>query len=95
MTLPSIEVVVNREDFSRIFVKEHDNLCQTIHIVDLFHSSHRLEHNQYDIVYRILLDDDYRKLLTEAGFTDIQIYGDYNMSLYDKSSRRLIVVAKL
>ena len=95
LTLPSIEVVVNREDFSRIFVKEHDNLCQTIHIVDLFHSSHRLEHNQYDIVYRILLDDDYRKLLTEAGFTDIQIYGDYDMSLYDKSSRRLIAVATL
>ncbi len=95
LTLPSIEVVVNREDFSRIFVKEHDNHCQTIHVLDLFHNSHRLEHNQYDIVYRILLDDDYRKLLIEAGFTDIQIYGDYDMSLYSKSSRRLIVVAKL
>ena len=95
LTLPSIEVVVNRKDFSRIFVKEHDNQFQTIHVLDMFHSSHRLEHNQYDIVYRILLDDDYRRLLIQAGFSDIQIYGDYDMSPYDENSCRLIVVAKL
>lgn len=95
LTLPSIEVVINREDFSRIFVKEHDNYMQTIHVLDVYHNPYRLEHNQYDIVYRILLDNDYRNLLMQAGFTDIQIYGDYNLSLYDKSSQRLIVVAKL
>src|SRR5690606_416228 len=35
LTLPSIEVVVNRSDFSRIFIKEHDGRFQTIHILDL------------------------------------------------------------
>lgn len=95
LTLPSIEVVVNRNDFSRIFVKEHDDRFQTIHVLDMFHSPHRLEHNQYDIVYRILLYDDYRNLLVQAGFSDIQIYGDYDMSDYNKGSKRLIVVAKL
>ncbi len=95
LTLPSIEVVVNREDFSRVFIKKHDNHLQTIQILDIFHSPKRLEHNQYDIVYRILLDNDYRRLLQEAGFSDIQIYGDYDMSAYDKGSRRLIAVAKL
>ncbi|MFX4262259.1 class I SAM-dependent methyltransferase [Pelotomaculum propionicicum] len=94
LSLPSIEVVVNREDFSRIFVKEHDNQFQTIHILDLFHSVHRLETNQYDIVYRILLDEDYRRLLSQAGFINIQIYGDYDMSAYSKNSWRLIVVAE-
>lgn len=34
LTLPSIEVVVNRDNFSRIFVKEHDDQFQTIHVID-------------------------------------------------------------
>jgi len=94
LTLPSIEVVINRPDFSRIFVKEHDDRFQTIHVLDLFHSPQRLESNQYDIVYRILLDDDYKRLLSQAGFTSIQVYGDYSMNSYNKKSWRLIVVAE-
>lgn len=94
LTLPPIEVVVNREDFSRIFVKERDQNLQTIHIVDLHHTLNRVEQAQYDIVYRILLDDDYRKLLSQAGFSDIQLYGDYDLRPYDKNSKRLIVVAR-
>lgn len=94
LSLPSIEVVINREDFSRIFFKEHDEQFQTIHVLDLFHNQQRLEHNQYDIIYRILLDEDYRKLLSQAGFTNIQIYGDYDLTPYDKDSKRLIVVAE-
>jgi glycine/sarcosine N-methyltransferase len=94
LTLPSIEVVVNRPDFSRIFVKEHDGRFQTIHVLDLFHSADRVESNQYDIVYRILLDEDYKRLLPQAGFTNIRIYGDYKMNNYDEKSWRLIVVAE-
>ena len=40
--------------------------------MDLFHSAERMESNQYDIVYRILLDKDYEKLLPQP---DLQIYG--------------------
>jgi len=94
LSLPAIQVVVNRKDFSRVFVIEHDDRFQTIHILDLFHSDTRIENNQYDIVYRIILDDDYRKLLSSAGFKDVQIYGDYDMSEYTEQSRRLIVVAR-
>ena len=53
-----------------------------------------MENNQYDIVYRIILDDEYRGLLTKAGFNNINIYGDYDRSPYDKESKRLIVVAQ-
>jgi hypothetical protein len=60
----------------------------------LFHSDNRTESNQYDIVYRIILDDEYKRLLTEAGFDDICIYGDYDMSAYSEKSHRLIVVAR-
>jgi len=94
LTLPSIEVVVNRPDFSRIFVKEHNDRFQTIYVLDLFHNAQRLESNQYDIVYRILLDEDYKRLLSQAGFTNVQIYGDYNMKDYNENSWRLIVVAE-
>lgn len=94
LSLPSIEVVVNRPDFSRIFVKERNDRFQIIHVLDLFHSAQRLESNQYDIVYRILLDEDYRRLLPQAGFTNIRIYGDYDMNSYDNNSWRLIVVAQ-
>ncbi len=94
LTLPPIEVVINRGDFSRVFVKEHDSRFQTIHVLDLYHSPQRMEQNQYDIVYRILLDDDYRQLLSQAGFGNIQIYADYHFGEYNKNSRRLIVVAQ-
>ena len=93
LSMPPIEVVVNREDFSRIFVMEQNGVFQTIHVLDLFHSKDRIENNQYDIVYRILLDNDYRRLLAEAGFNSIDIYGSYDMSKYDEESRRMIVVA--
>jgi glycine/sarcosine N-methyltransferase len=94
LTLPSIEVVVNRPDFSRIFVKERKDRLHTIHILDLFHSAERLESNLYDIVYRILLDEDYNRLLPQAGFSKVHIYGDYDMNEYNDQSRRLIVVAE-
>ncbi|GCF95581.1 methylase [Enterococcus florum] len=94
LSLPAIEVVVNREDFSRIFVKEHDDQFQTIHVLDLFHSPQRSENNQYDIVYRILLDEDYRRLLQQAGFEEVQIFGDYQRTPYEETSGRMIVVAR-
>lgn len=94
LSLPPIEVVINRTDFSRVFVKEHDNQFQKIHVLDLFHSENRSESNQYDIIYKIILDDDYRILLSRAGFKNIQIYGDYDNGIYNEKSRRLIVVAQ-
>lgn len=94
LKLPPIETVVNREDFSRIFVKEYDGRLHTINIVDLYHSKERLESNQYKIIYRVLLEDDYQRLLLKAGFKRVDIYGDYDKSPYQKESRKLIVVGR-
>lgn len=85
---------MNRNDFSRVFVKEHNNQFQTIHVLDLFHSDKRMENRQYDIVYGIMLDNEYRRLLQAAGFESVQIYGDYDRSPYNQKSKRLIVVAR-
>lgn len=94
LKLPPIEVVVEREDFTRVYVKEYDDRFQTIHILDLYHSKDRLKNQQYDVKYRLLFDEDYKDLLSKAGFTDICIYGDYYRSPYTRDSRRLIIVAK-
>lgn len=94
LQLPPIEVVVEREDFTRVYVKEHDDRFQTIYILDLYHSKDRMENRQYDVKYRLLFDKDYVDLLTKAGFHDVRIYGDYHRNLYTEESRRLIVVAK-
>jgi len=92
---PPIEVVVNREDFSRIFVKESKNGFLTIHVLDLFHSAKRTESNQYDIVNKILFDKDYKRLLEQAGYSGIHFYGDYQMNAFENdTSRRIIVVAE-
>ena len=94
LKLPPIEVVVEREDFTRVYVKEHDDRFQTIHILDLYHSKDKLENNQYDVKYRLLFDNDYKELLSKAGFKEIHIYGDYYRNPYTEDRRRLIIVAK-
>jgi ubiquinone/menaquinone biosynthesis C-methylase UbiE len=94
LTLPAIQVIVNRNDFSRVFVIERDGHLQTIHAVDLFHSDSRTEINQYEFVRRIILDDEYRVLLSEAGFQRVSFLGDYDKCKYNGESRRLIVVAQ-
>ena len=68
LKLPPIEVVIEREDFTRVYVKEYDDRFQTIHILDLYHSKDRLENHQYDIKYRLLFDEDYKDLLSKSRF---------------------------
>lgn len=97
--LPPIEVVVNDRDFSRIFVKElqteNDMDFLDIHILDLHHDYGSCTHNQYDMRYRLLLDDDYRRLLGEAGFSSVSVVGDYDMTPYNPdTSARMLVVAE-
>lgn len=94
LQLPTIEVIVNRPDFSRVFVKENDGEFFTIHILDLFHSESRTGSNQYDMKTKIILDDDYRRLLKTTGYRNIDIFGDYSMNGYNTESSRLIVVAQ-
>jgi ubiquinone/menaquinone biosynthesis C-methylase UbiE len=89
------EVVIDNKEFSRVFIKDIKNQLQTIHILDIFHGARetRLEHHK--VVYRILLDRDYQKLLEKAGYNNIRIMGDLDMTPYDaEKSRRLVVVGE-
>lgn len=89
------ELVVDDKDFSRVFVKEIKGHLQTIHILDIFHGvpETRLEHHK--VTYRILLDTDYQRLLTEAGYQKIEVMGDWDRSPYEPAtSERLIVLGE-
>lgn len=94
--VPPIEVIVNNQEFSRIFVKEVvENRFLDIHILDLFHSFLRNEHKQHDMRYRLLFADEYRNLLERAGFSKTTVVGDYDMTPYSsETSERLIVIAE-
>ncbi len=89
------DLVVNNRDFTRLFVRDLKKGFQTLHILDIFHSDMRNGMKQHDVHLKIILDEEYRSLLQEAGFSIIDIYGGYDKSPYDMNvSMRLIVVAR-
>ncbi|NLB81499.1 MAG: class I SAM-dependent methyltransferase [Clostridiaceae bacterium] len=89
------DLVVNNQDFSRVFSRDIGEGFQTINILDIYHSDKVSKMETNSVHIKIILDDEYKSLLTEAGFSQINIYGGYDMSPYDKeSSWKLIVVAE-
>lgn len=89
------DLVVNNHVFTRLFVRDIEYDIQIVHILDIFHNELRNEMKQHDIKIKIVLDEEYKSLLQEAGFSTINIYGGYDRCPYDrKDSMRLIVVAK-
>ncbi len=88
-------LVVNNQDFSRVFSRDIGEGFQTIDILDIYHSDKVSKMETNSVHIKIILDDEYKSLLTEAGFSQVNIYGGYDMSPYDKkSSWKLIVVAE-
>jgi ubiquinone/menaquinone biosynthesis C-methylase UbiE len=89
------DLVVNNQDFSRVFSRDIAEGFQTVNILVIYHSDkvNKMETNSVHI--KIILDDEYESLLNEAGFSKVNIYGGYDMSPYDKeNSWKLIVVAE-
>lgn len=92
---PRFIPVIQTRDFSRVFVIDYGTETLTIHVLDLVHEEQNQAFQTYDFTYRVLLRDDYDRLLSAAGFGERWYYGSYNLEPYDKeSSHRLIVVAQ-
>lgn len=86
--------VINKRDFSRIFVMEYLDETLRINVLDLIHSENEQDFNVCSFEYRVILQDDYERMLTQVGYRDAQYYGSYDFDPYDKErSNRLIVVA--
>ncbi len=89
------DLLVNNRDFSRIFVRDVEDGFQIFHFLDVYHGARRDEMKVHTIRLRIILDDEYRLLLGESGYSRVHIYGGFDMAPYDREqSRRLIVVAE-
>jgi ubiquinone/menaquinone biosynthesis C-methylase UbiE len=84
----------NTPEFSRVFAFDYFEQTIHIHILDLFHEEDRQEFRVGLFEYLIILQDDYERLLTEAGYRDVEYYGNFSLDAYDKErSDQLIVVA--
>ena len=58
-----IEVVVNNNEFSRVFIQDIEKGLQKINILDIYHNQERDESQLYQVIYKILFDGDYNRLL--------------------------------
>ncbi|NLW92554.1 MAG: class I SAM-dependent methyltransferase [Syntrophomonadaceae bacterium] len=89
------ELVENNKNFSRVSVRDVCDGFQTYNYLDIYHNNKQDDMIIYSVHLKIILDDDYRRLLSEAGFSNIHIFGGFDMKAYDKEkSWRLIVVAE-
>lgn len=89
------DLVVNNKDFSRVFSRDIGDGFQTVNILDIYHSDNLNEMKVHNVHIKIILDDEYRMLLSEAGFSKVYIYGGFDLSDYDQeTSWKLIVVAE-
>ena len=83
------------EAVSRLFVIDYDNGGARYNILDVYHGDPP-QLRVWSVEYpRVFLADDYWRLLSEAGFRDVSLYGGYGFEPYDKRmSDRLILVAE-
>lgn len=89
------DLVVNNKDFTRVFVRDIQDRFQTVNILDIYHCDKENKMESSSVHIRIILDDEYRSLLSDAGFSNVEIYGGFDLSPYDKeTSWKLIVVAE-
>jgi glycine/sarcosine N-methyltransferase len=83
---------VNDPDFSRIMVVDYYDEVYDVNILDLTHTPHNNDFKVYSVRYRILLQDDYEKLLKLAGFSRTAYYGDWDFRPYDKEDSEILIV---
>ena len=91
---PLYAPVGNDPHYTRVFVMEYQDRLMTVHVLDFAHSHNETSMHEAEVTLKIRLAADWRGLLTEAGFTSIDLAGDWSGAPYDiESSRRLIAVA--
>ena len=85
----------NTSDVSRVFVIDYSDHGAHFNILDIRHSSDEGGLKVWSMEHRrVLLAADYERLLREAGFSDVRLFGAYDFEPYDaEQSDRLIVVA--
>jgi ubiquinone/menaquinone biosynthesis C-methylase UbiE len=91
---PRFDPIVNNRDFSRLFVLDYSTDVMQVNIFDFVHTEEKSEFYDTTVNVAIRLKNDWERILSEVGFSNIQYYGDLDFTPYDKdTSRRLIAVA--
>ena len=83
---------VNDHDFSRIMVVDYYDEDYEVNVLDVIHTQDKSEFNVYGVRYRILLRDDYGRLLKDSGFSKIEYYGDWDFKPYTKENSEMLIV---
>jgi glycine/sarcosine N-methyltransferase len=92
---PAFVPILNNRDFTRLFTMEYAGDIQTVNIFDFIHTEDACHFGHFSVRIRVRLVDSWQQILRQAGFEEIELFGDWESTPYDRnSSRRLIVVAK-
>ena len=92
---PAFVPVVNNRDYTRFLTMEYTGDIQTVNIFDFIHTEHTSDFQYSSVRIRIRLQDSWNAILRQAGFSEIDFYGGWDGTSYNKeSSQRLICVAK-
>ena len=93
---PRFILETNTAEVSRVFVIDYFEQGARFNILDVTHSPQESGLKVWSIDHpHILLGADYGRLLPEAGFSDVRLFGSYDFEAYDvESSDRLIAVAR-
>lgn len=92
---PAFDPVINNRDLSRLFVLEYSGDLMKVKIFDFVHTEDRSEFYATSVNVALRFQDDWDRALAQAGFKNVEYFGDYRFSPYEKqTSRRLIAVAQ-
>lgn len=92
---PRFAPILNNRNFTRLFTMEYSSSILTVHVFDFIHTEEDSDFKHHSVRLRIRLVDSWRNILQEAGFDQVDFYGDWNFTTYDKeSSERLIAIAR-
>ena len=93
---PRFILETNSAEISRLFVIDYLDHGARFNILDISHSPEESGMKVWSIDHpRVLLGADYERLLDEAGFAEVQLFGRYDFEAYDaETSDRLIAVAR-
>jgi len=91
---PHYAPIVNEPDFTRVFVMDYDDTLMTVHILDFTHTMAETRFEESTVRLRIRLESDWSRLLHEAGFSAVDLYGNWSGAPYDpETAQRLVIVA--
>ncbi|HJX14531.1 MAG TPA: hypothetical protein VJ386_02280 [Candidatus Deferrimicrobiaceae bacterium] len=92
---PRFAPIVNDRDISRLFVMEYLQQVMLVDVFDFIHTQANFDFRHSSFRVRIRLKNGWDSILAEAGFTNVNYFGDWDFTPYYKElSKRLIVVCQ-